>query len=109
MWDLYDPFIASFIMNSTLQFMACSCLEPQIEGVKPRLVATKEERFALFLRQATGVTAYALINFTKEDNFTAADLIQALPNLSFWFMAMNDVLSWALLEVFSLISTHLCP
>lgn len=90
MWRFYDPMIAALMMNSSLQFVAFSCLEPQIE--KLRLVPGAD-RFAWFIRDSTGIPAYGLLGFTKDENFTAADLIQALPNFSFWFSAVNDILS----------------
>lgn len=90
MWQIYDPLIASLILNGTFQFVSYTCLEPQLE--KKHLIRG-EDRFAWYLRDATGIFNYGLLGFTKEDGFSAVDLIQALPNFSFWFSATNDLLS----------------
>lgn len=90
MWKFYDPMIAALMFNSSLQFIAFSCLEPQIEKIQ---LIPEGDRFAWFIRDATGIPGYGLLNFTKEENFTAMDIIQALPYFSFWFSAVNDILS----------------
>jgi hypothetical protein len=92
MWNLYDPFFANYIIVSTLEFVTTSCIESTLKTMP---LLKRAQRLPLFIREKAGVGfGTVLTAFPKSGNFTTSlDILQALPDMSFFILFSNDILS----------------
>ncbi|KAG6813203.1 hypothetical protein H0H87_009323, partial [Tephrocybe sp. NHM501043] len=92
MYEQYPALFGNLFLSATFEFITTTCAEPGIEAL-PVLRGAK--RFPTFLRDRTGLgVPYAFMVYLNSRSTDFVTCFQALPDMSFWFAAINDLLSF---------------
>ncbi|KAG6906806.1 hypothetical protein DXG01_012034 [Tephrocybe rancida] len=91
-FDLYPVFFANAIISATFEFIAGTCIEPEVEKLE---LSSASTRFPWFLRDRTGVAvAFALMLFPNSRKADYVACFQAMADMDFWISVTNDLLSY---------------
>jgi hypothetical protein len=90
--DMYDTFVANVILTATFEFFNSNCMELAFESLP---LIRDAGRYPWYLRDQSGVgKVYALMAFSKSMKTDITDYVQAIPDMNYWFSAVNDFLSY---------------
>jgi Trichodiene synthase (TRI5) len=89
--DQYDTLVANAILTATFEFFNSNCMELTFESVP---LIRDAGRYPWYLRDQSGVgKVYALMAFPKSMKIDITAYVQAVPDMNYWFSAVNDFLS----------------
>src|ERR1700733_15158257 len=89
--DQYDTLVANIILTATFEFFNSNSMELTFESLP---LIRDAGRYPWYLRDQSGVgKVYALMAFPKSMKIDITDYVQAVPDMNYWFSAVNDFLS----------------
>ena len=89
--DQYDTLVANVILTATFEFFNSNSMEITFESLP---LIRDAGRYPWYLRDQSGVgKVYALMAFAKSMKIDITDYVQAVPDMNYWFSAVNDFLS----------------
>ena len=92
LYDIYEPFIANFVISSALEFVTVCSVEHTIRPFTP---ISRPVRFPWFLRSRAGANiVFGLLAFPRSGNHDVSACLRALPDIEYSVAGTNDLLSY---------------